>query len=246
MESVTVGGEHAQSGKEKPQGPPELPLTVSGCTGKNDPKMSEDKLKELQESIAKTKLDQKAEKKADKKAEKRVEKDAAKNENEEKKTKMTAKAKSNPKGKAKSAASKKVEDEETDTLDSEEPLTESDEDESGQGEAEDKVGVLGICGDCKIYQFGHYCTSRILMVHLVPTDLSLHVHQKLIAQHVLAIQFLSNMVTWCPPKYHQFVSSRSLFLAPGRACEASHRRRQERSWIGQACPQKGEEKGSTG
>ena len=144
VESVTAGGGHAPSGKEKSEGPTGLPLTVSGCTAKNDPKMSEDKLKELQESITKTKLDQKAEKKADKKAGK----DAAKNEKVEKKTRMTAK-KSNPKGKAKAAASKKDADEETDTLDSEEALTEhSDlEDESEPGEAKDKVGVLQIYDD---------------------------------------------------------------------------------------------------
>ena len=141
VESVTAGGEHPQSGKEKSAGPPELPLTVSGLTCKNDPRMSEDKLKELQDSISKTKTDQKAEKKADKKAEKAA-KGAAKNEKEQKNTRMTAKAKSKPKKAAKAAASKKAEDEETDTLESEEPLTEN-EDESEPEEAEDKVGFLG-------------------------------------------------------------------------------------------------------
>ena len=167
VESVTAGGVHSPSGKENSEGPTGLPLTVSGCTAKNDPKMSEDKLKEHQESITKTKLDQKAEKKADKKAGQ----DAAKNEKGEKKPRMTAKAKSNPKGKAKAAAPKKDADEETDTLDSEEPLTEhSDlEDESEPGEAKDKVGVLQIYDDCIISNWillylkdlnGISCTNR--------------------------------------------------------------------------------------
>ena len=108
----------------------ELPLTISQCSNKIDPPMSEKKREELQAGILSAKSNQKAEAKAEKKA--------------VKEPKMTA-SKAKAKGKSKKQKKDKSDEEESNPLDSEESLTdgelppESDDEEKKAKNRDTKV-----------------------------------------------------------------------------------------------------------
>lgn len=129
--------------KEEP-----VPLTVGQCSGKTDPAMSEERIKELQAGVSAAKTCQKSEAKE--------EKAAAKNAKDQKKmTASKAKAKN-----GKGAKKRKVqeEDEESNPLDSEESLTDEYEDlpsddeasKDGKEAAAESKASFPIVGNCSM------------------------------------------------------------------------------------------------
>ena len=123
-------------------------MTVGQCSGKTDPAMSEERIKELQAGVSAAKTCQKSEAKE--------EKAAAKNAKDQKKmTASKAKAKN-----GKGAKKRKVqeEDEESNPLDSEESLTDEYEDlpsddeasKDGKEAAAESKASFPIVGNCSM------------------------------------------------------------------------------------------------